>query len=149
MNGLEITAVRIVLADRATSDDLILGFATLEFNDVLVIRDLRLLEGRRRIFVAMPSKKIGDGCSQCRAKNHVLARYCNECGTRLANNRAAICDDGRAMLHADIVFPISRELRAEIERRVIEAYFDQVGRSEPIAGRIGGPREREAVSCSS
>jgi len=58
--ALEITEVRIALRD----DDKLKAFASMTFNDMFVIRGLKIIEGNSGMFVAMPSRKKPDGTYQ-------------------------------------------------------------------------------------
>lgn len=58
--ALEITEVRIALRD----DDKLKAFASMTFNDMFVIRGLKVIEGNSGMFVAMPSRKKPDGTYQ-------------------------------------------------------------------------------------
>lgn len=55
---LEITDVRIYLTggDRATK-----AFASIVFEDAFVVKDLRVVDGQKGLFVAMPSRKNKEG----------------------------------------------------------------------------------------
>jgi len=87
-----------------------------------------------RLFVAMPSRKLCDHCERCSEKNHLRARFCNHCGTRLNENRhlryRPASGSSRLKLHADIAHPITPECRATIERQVLDAYRREVERSK-------------------
>ncbi len=114
-----ITEVRIKLCEE--NHERLLAFCSITFASSFVIRDLKIIEGTRGLFVAMPSRKLMDRCS-CGCKNHLRARFCNGCGARLDENRAGRDLDGRAKLHADIAHPIHSGARELIQARVIEAY---------------------------
>ncbi len=102
---MEITEVRIKLME--DNNERLLAFCSITFDDALVIRDLKIIEGAKGSFVAMPSRKLTDRCQQCGSKNHLRARYCNQCGHKLDEDRATRDADGRAKLHADIAHPIN------------------------------------------
>ncbi len=54
---MEITEVQIFpVADRALK-----AYATITIDDCFVVRDLKIIEGRKGIFVAMPSRRRKDG----------------------------------------------------------------------------------------
>ena len=55
---MEITEVRINLVE---GDEKLLAFATVTFDNCFVIRDLKVINGKRGYFVAMPSKRMKDG----------------------------------------------------------------------------------------
>src|SRR5262249_30991695 len=66
----------------------------------------------------------------CGCKNHLRARYCNQCGGKLDENRATRDADGRAKLHADIAHPINSACREVIQTAVLKAYHDERERSK-------------------
>src|SRR5262249_46456078 len=74
---------------------------------------------------AMPSRKLTDRCTGCGSKNHLRARYCNQCGHKLDENRAVRDADGRAKLHADIAHPINSACREVIQGAVLKAYHEE------------------------
>ena len=117
---MEITEVRIKLMESA--EDRLRGFCSITFDDCFVVRDLKIIEGNNGPFVAMPSRKLTSHCDKCRTKNHLRARFCNQCGNRLRSEEIAYDQDGRAKLYADIAHPINSECRELIQNRVIEAF---------------------------
>jgi stage V sporulation protein G len=124
---MRITEVRIKLV--SSKSDKLRGFATITIDDALVIRDLKIIEGGRGLFVAMPSRKMQDRCPGCAAKNPLRSNYCNDCGKRLRDNRAG--QDGRAVrLYADIAHPIHQEGRDQVQREVIAAYHKELEASQ-------------------
>jgi len=56
--SLSITDVRIFKLNNPKSK--LLGFATITFNDVLVVEDWKIFNGSKGLFVASPSKKTDD-----------------------------------------------------------------------------------------
>jgi len=126
-----LTEVRINLCTQRASR--LKAFCSLTFDDTFVIRDVKLIDGNDGIFLAMPSRKITDHCPTCREKNHLRARFCNNCGVRLNEDRHQHHRTGngtnRLKLHADIAHPINAETRALIERRVLESYQLELARS--------------------
>jgi stage V sporulation protein G len=109
------------------------AFCSLTFDDTFVIRDVKLIDGNDGLFLAMPSRKLMDHCPGCGDKNHLRARFCNNCGSRLDEDRYLRYRSGngqsRLKLHADIAHPINARTRQEIERRVFSAYEQEVQRS--------------------
>ncbi len=95
-----------------------------------MIRDLKIIQGAKGSFVAMPSRKLTDRCPRCHTKNHLRALHCNQCGAKLDEERATKDTDGRAKLYADIAHPINSECRELIQRKVIEAYESELVRSK-------------------
>ncbi len=97
---------------------------------MFVIRDLKIIEGAKGFFVAMPSRKLTDRCHHCGTKNHLRSRFCNQCGSRLDENRAIRDADGRAKLHADIAHPINSMCREKIQSAVLASYADELERAK-------------------
>ena len=124
---MEITEVRIKLMD--DPNDRLRAFCSITFDAAFVIRDLKIIEGTKGAFVAMPSRKLTDRCPRCGCKNHLRGAYCNQCGAALGEYRAAQSDDGRAKLYADIAHPINSDCREMIQARVLSAFEDELLRS--------------------
>ncbi len=120
---MEITEVRVKLV-RDTSDQL-KAFCSITLDGLFVIRDLKVIERRTGFFVAMPSRKVSDRCPKCRYKNHIRARFCNECGGELPTSR-----EGRVKLYVDVAHPINSECRQMVQQRVIEAFEEEFERSK-------------------
>jgi stage V sporulation protein G len=59
MSSLEITDVRVRLYNK--SDDKLKAFATITLNGCFVVSDLKVIQGNKGLFVAMPSRKRKDG----------------------------------------------------------------------------------------
>src|SRR5687768_7829420 len=99
-----------------------MAFCSVTFDDAFVIRDLKIIEGTKGSFVAMPSRKLTDRCGGCGSKNHLRARFCNSCGGRLDEHRATRDAEGRVKLHADIAHPINSACREVIQGAVLKAF---------------------------
>jgi stage V sporulation protein G len=125
---VEITEIRIKLM--SDPNERLQAFCSLTFDGSFVIRDLKIIQGTKGSFVAMPSRKLTDHCPRCSAKNHLRAQFCNECGVRLHQDRALKSDDGRAKLYADIAHPINSECRERIQEQVLIAYISELERSK-------------------
>ena len=126
-----ITEVRIkLMEDNSGSNERLQAFCSITFDDMFVIRDLKIIEGAKGFFVAMPSRKLTDRCSHCGTKNHLRSRFCNQCGCRLDENRALRDADGRAKLHADIAHPINSMCREKIQSAVLASYAEELERAK-------------------
>lgn len=125
---LNITEIRIKLVPGQR--DKLRGFASITVDDSLVIRDIKIIDGGDRLFVAMPSRKLHDRCPACGGKNYIRARYCNDCGKRLRTDRAEIDERGRPRLYADIAHPIHQSARDLIQTAILEEYAREVERSK-------------------
>jgi stage V sporulation protein G len=123
-----ITEVRIKLCE--ANSERLLAFCSVTFDNAFVVRDLKIIEGTKGMFVAMPSRKLTDRCMKCGCKNHLRARFCNQCGGKLDEHRAMRDTDGRAKLHADIAHPIHSAAREQIQGAVIKAYSEEKERAK-------------------
>lgn len=125
-----ITEVRIKLMDDSNENERLQAFCSVTFDDAYVVRDLKIIEGTKGSFVAMPSRKLTDRCGGCGSKNHLRARFCNACGGKLDEDRATRDADGRVKLHADIAHPINSACREVIQSAVLRAYQAERERSK-------------------
>ena len=117
---MDITEVRIKLTDDL--GERLRAFCSITFDNCFVVRDLKIIEGANGPFVAMPSRKLTFHCPQCRAKNHLRAAYCNQCGQSLKEYQPAADEEGRIKLYADIAHPINAQCRELIQDKVISAF---------------------------
>jgi stage V sporulation protein G len=108
------------------------AFCSLTFDNTFVIRDVKIIEGNDGLFLAMPSRKLCDRCRRCGDKNHLRARFCNNCGTRMDENRHTRnqMNGHRLKLHADIAHPINADCRLAIEQQAICAFQDELEKSK-------------------
>ena len=125
-----ITEVRIKLMEDNSENERLQAFCSVTFDDAYVVRDLKIIEGTKGSFVAMPSRKLTDRCPSCGCKNHLRARYCNQCGGKLDEDRATRDADGRVKLHADIAHPINSACREVIQTAVLKAFHAEKERSK-------------------
>lgn len=125
---MEITEVRIKLMD--DSQERLQAFCSITIDGCFVVRDLKIIQGTKGSFVAMPSRKLTDRCPRCHSKNHLRAHYCNQCGTKLDEERAVKDTDGRAKLYADIAHPIRCECRDLIQGVVLDAFESELDRAK-------------------
>jgi len=136
---MRLTDIRIKLCESQNQNNRLKAFCALTFDNTFVIRDVKLIEGNDGLFLAMPSRKLADHCPRCGDKNHLRARFCNNCGGHLDENRYQRYQNGngngngghaRLKLHADIAHPINAETRQTLERDVVTAFHDEVERSK-------------------
>jgi stage V sporulation protein G len=125
---MEITEVRVKLVEN--KDDRLKAFCSITLDNEFVVRDIKIIRGAGGFFVAMPSRKMSDHCEKCGGKNHLRAKYCNNCGAALSENRAKKDFKGRMKLHADIAHPINIECRKRIQEKVTSAFNEEMERSK-------------------
>lgn len=134
-SAFQITEVRVKLTEDPRNK--LKAYCSITIDGAFVVRDLKIIEGNKGPFVAMPSRKLADHCPRCHHKNHMRASYCNHCGTRLDPDRAPKDGRGRARLHADLAHPINSATRIEVHKAVVLAYAEEVE-----AAQSAGPAYR-------
>jgi len=132
---MQITEVKIFLKEG--QDKKLKAYATLTFDNCFVVRNVKVIEGTRGLFIAMPSRKMKESCPKCHFKNAMRSRFCNQCGTGLpqtADRMPAQSDDmAKQSEHKDIAHPITAECRDYIQKKVIEAYESEKRSGQPAA----------------
>ena len=125
---MEISEIRIKLLENQR--DKLRAFASLTIDRCLVVRDIKVIEGPGGLFVAMPSRKLMDRCFDCGGKNHLRARYCNDCGARLEEERGESDLRGRPRLYSDIAHPIHQAARDHVQGAILAAYRAEIEKSQ-------------------
>jgi stage V sporulation protein G len=125
---MQITEVKIFLKEG--QDKKLKAYATLTFDNMFVVRNVKVIEGTKGLFVAMPSRKLKDPCPKCNFRNTVRSKFCNQCGASLPQvpiHQAPIAgeDSSRQSEHKDIAHPITTECRDYIQKKVLEAYENE------------------------
>ena len=99
---MDITGIKI---RKVMDSGRLKGIVSVTFDEVFAVHDIKIVQGDKRLFVAMPSRR----------GVHVFPRH----------------DLVREVLHAefgeyrDIVHPITGEARTEIEERILEAFREE------------------------
>ncbi len=124
---VDITEVRIKLME--ASEDRLRAFCSITFDNCFVVRDLKIIEGSHGPFVAMPSRKLTNRCGRCGNKNHIRSNYCNNCGSRVKDNRGSE-DEAPNKLYADVAHPINQSCRDLIQQHVVEEYQLELERAK-------------------
>jgi stage V sporulation protein G len=133
---MNITEVRVKLTE--AKKNRLQAFCSITIDDDFVVRDLKIIEGYKGAFVAMPSRKLTDKCPKCSCKNHLRARFCNDCGNKLSE-RHPVGDSrgdsrgdssGKFKLYADTAHPINSKCRDEIEQKVLAAYKEETEKAK-------------------
>ena len=124
---MEISEVRVKLVEN--KDDRLKAFCSVTMDNEFVVRDIKIIEGAGGLFVAIPSRKMSDHCPKCGGKNHLRARFCNNCGASLGEDRAKKDFKGRMKLHADIAHPINAQCRQTIQDKIVKAFEAELEKS--------------------
>jgi stage V sporulation protein G len=125
---MEITEVRVKLIDN--KDERLKAFCSMTLDNDFVIRDIKVIEGTNGYFVAMPSRKMSDHCPKCGGKNHLRAKFCNNCAASLGEDRVRKDARGRMKLHADIAHPINAQCRQTIQEKIVKAFEEELEKAK-------------------
>ena len=132
---MEVTEIRVALREGVSRPEAgesrpgerrLKAYATVTFDHCFVVRNIKIIDGKNGLFVAMPSHKPKMTCGRCRFKNDLGARYCSQCGSVLtrpvpsAEGMGGEPPEGQA--HRDIAHPITAEFRQYLQQKVLAAY---------------------------
>ncbi len=129
---MEITEVRIALKD--SPDKKLKAYATVTFDNVFVVRNIKVIGGTSGLFIAMPSRRVKQPCPKCGFKNELRSKYCNQCAGSLPFNAKASAVEVSSSIqeHKDIAHPITQEFREYLQKKVLQAY-----EQEKLKGNVG------------
>lgn len=145
---MEITEVKIFMKEG--QDKKLKAYATLTFDNMFVVRNVKVIEGTKGLFVAMPSRKVKEPCPKCNFRNVVRSKYCNNCGANLPmtdHKTQAQAAEGAARdsEHKDIAHPITAECRDYIQKKVLEAFDkEKKSPSAPVHSVASAPHRDSA-----
>lgn len=123
---MEITEVRISQKEGVNSK--LRAYATITIDNVFVVRNIKIIDGKAGLFIAMPSRKIKEPCPKCSHKNAIRSKFCNECGSQLPVHALPVSPnpgaehDLRQAEHKDIAHPITVQAREYIQKKILDAY---------------------------
>ncbi|MDO8525887.1 MAG: septation protein SpoVG family protein [Candidatus Omnitrophota bacterium] len=124
---MDITEVKVFLKEG--QDKKLKGYATVTFDNCFVVRNVKIIDGTKGMFVAMPSRKMKDPCPKCNFRNAIRSKFCNQCGSTLPITEPKAFtpgdDSSRQSEHKDIAHPITAECRDYIQKKVLEAYENE------------------------
>ncbi len=144
---MKVTNVSVKLSPQST--DRLKAFCTMTLDGEFVVRDLKIIEGTSGLFVAMPSRKLTDHCPKCHGKNHLRAKFCNDCGGKMPEKRISD-EDIQGKLHADIAHPINSDCRGRLQEVILNAYREELrvaGRADEASKVIGQPIPAEGTEA--
>ena len=93
---MEVTNVKVKVMH---TEGNLKAYATITFDDEFVVKDIKVIDGKKGIFIAMPSKPI-------------------------KNRKVEDVESAEEMerLHKDIAHPINRQAREKIQTAILKAY---------------------------
>jgi len=129
---MEITEVRVILKD--SPDKKLRAYASVTFDNVFVVRDIKVIEGASGLFIAMPSRKVKHSCPKCAFKNELRSKYCSQCAASLpveaSPQRGEETSTSQAE-HKDIAHPITQSFRENLQKKVLQAYTQEKNKVGP------------------
>lgn len=134
--SIAITEVTVKLA--ATNDPgrpRLLAYASVTLGGVLAVHDLKVIDGREGLFVAMPSKPMTVRCG-CGRKCPATEHDCPACGEKLPPPVS-----GKRF--TDVAHPICQEFRLTLEQAVL-AEYRRVLLVPPVPGVVSTAERRES-----
>ena len=144
---VEITEVRVALREQVVRPGAVEGrpgekrlkaYATVTFDRCFVVRNIKIIDGKNGLFVAMPSHKPKVACGRCQFKNELGARFCVQCGTPVSRPierpaRMGELESAEAQAHRDIAHPITAEFGHCLQQTILEAYEAERAKSQSHA----------------
>jgi len=115
---MEITETKISLVTNPNSR--LRAYASVTFDNVFVVRDIRIIEGNNGLFVAMPSRKMQRPCGKCGFKNPITNKFCGSCGASLGFTNDQKLSPSQQ--HKDLAHPINTEFREYLQKKILESY---------------------------
>ncbi|HQP10354.1 MAG TPA: septation protein SpoVG family protein [Candidatus Omnitrophota bacterium] len=121
---MEITEIRVF--QKEGQDKKLKAYTTVTFDDVFVVRNIKVIQGSNGLFIAMPSRKMKRLCPQCHFKNEVGSKFCNHCGTPIKpEDPNAELPDAKTE-HRDIAHPITQQFREYLQTKILETYEKEI-----------------------
>lgn len=112
---MNITEIRITPA--SDHERPLIAYCSLTLDNCFAVHDLRILQKKERLFVAMPCRKRMIPCRDCSAKNMVHARFCNFCGATIDDRSAD--DPAEKRIFIDVAHPVNESFRNELEQAIL------------------------------
>ena len=117
---MEITEIRIFLKEG--QDKKLKAYTTVMFDNVFVVRNIKVIQGSNGLFIAMPSRKVKHPCPKCSFKNEVGSKFCNQCGGTInVQESQANAGDAKSE-HRDIAHPVTQKFREYLQTEILRAF---------------------------
>ena len=126
---MEITEVRVAVRESqsqfrsGTGEKRLKAYATVTFDNCFVVRNIKIIDGKNGLFVAMPSRKPKLTCGRCAFKGEMGQRFCPQCGAHMPRPMALTEGEfGESASHRDIAHPITAEFRQYVQQKILDTY---------------------------
>jgi stage V sporulation protein G len=120
---MEITETKISLVNKPNSR--LRAYASVTFDNSFVVREIRVIEGKNGLFVAMPSRKLQHPCEKCGFKNPINYKFCGQCGAVIPTPKMETSKNSEEIKHKDLAHPINAQFREYLQKKILEAYEHQ------------------------
>lgn len=117
---MEITEIRVF--PKEGQDKKLKAYVTVTFDNVFVVRNIKVIQGSGALFIAMPSRKVKNACPKCGFKNEAGSRFCNHCAGEIPASVEQVSVPDAKVDHRDIAHPITQEFREHLQKKILEAY---------------------------
>lgn len=128
---IDISEVQIKLVEPRRPHVRLRAYASIVLDHAFCIKDLKVVQGVERLFVAMPARRLNVRCSECGTANQVQrpGGSCIRCDANLPEPKSIYDKDGQeAPLFVDVFHPIHQQARSAIDAAVLHAYQQEVDR---------------------
>jgi stage V sporulation protein G len=121
---MQITEIRVF--QKEGQDKKLKAYTTVTFDDVFVVRNIKIIQGSNGLFIAMPSRKMKRLCPKCYFKNEVGSNFCNHCGTPIKSEDPTAELVDTKIEHRDIAHPITQQFREYLQTKILETYEKEI-----------------------
>jgi stage V sporulation protein G len=129
---MDITEIRVFLKEG--KDKKLKAYTTLTFDNVFVVRNIKVIEGANGLFIAMPSRKAKTVCPRCSSKNEVGSKYCNHCAADVSSLIPEETVRDAKSEHRDIAHPVTQKFREYLQTKILDAYQEELRKSSSGGG---------------
>ena len=117
---MEITEIRVFLKEG--QDKKLKAYATVTFDNVFVVRNIKVIQGASGLFIAMPSRKLKTSCPKCNFKNEIGSKFCNQCAVELPARADDEEPHDAKSEHRDIAHPVTQKFREYLQTKILNAF---------------------------
>ena len=118
---LNISDVRVNLACGTDSEKL-KAYCSITIDECFMVRGIKLIDGSKGMFIAMPSRKTQFACRACKHKNPISNNFCGKCGSKIGAPRGSGVVETTKMDRVDIAHPLNAECRQQILDELLDAF---------------------------
>ena len=95
----------------------------------------------------MPSRKVMFRCPLCKCKNHIRAKFCNNCGNKIECKRNY--NEAERKFYIDTAHPIKADCRQMIVQAVMDAYDQECAKIDNFTENNSVSENYDEIECNS